>query len=66
MLMTVQTMYHEIRTPLNTICGFTQVLTASRPDLPAEEVADITGRISESASNIARLAKDLDRVANSN
>ena len=62
----IQKMYHEIRTPLNIIGGFTQVLTASLPDLPTEEVADITGRISESASNIARLAKDLDRVANSN
>lgn len=46
--------------------GFTQVLTASLPDLPAEEIADITGRISESATDIARLAKDLDRVASSN
>ena len=62
----IHKMYHEIRTPLNIICGFTQVLTASLPDLPADEIADITGHISESASNIARLAKDLDRVANSN
>jgi len=62
----IQKMYHEIRTPLNIIGGFTQVLTASLPDLPAEEVADITGRIAESATDIARLAKDLDRVANSN
>ena len=59
----IQKMYHEIRTPLNIICGFTQVLTASLPDLPAEEIVDITGRISESASNIARLAKDLDQAA---
>ena len=62
----IQKMYHEIRTPLNIICGFTQVLTTSLPDLPADEVADITGRISESASDIARLAKDLDKAANSN
>ena len=62
----IQKMYHEIRTPLNIIGGFTQVLTASLPDLPAEEIADITGRISESATDIARLAKDLDRVASSN
>ena len=61
----IQKMYHEIRTPLNIISGFTQVLTASLPDLPAEEVADITGRIAESAANIARLAKDLDQAANS-
>ena len=59
----IQKMYHEIRTPLNIICGFTQVLTASLPDLPAEEVADITGRIAESATDIARLAKDLDQAA---
>ena len=59
----IQKMYHEIRTPLNIICGFTQVLTASLPDLPADEVADITGRISESATDIARLAKDLDQAA---
>ena len=56
-------MYHEIRTPLNIIGGFTQVLTASLPDLPAEDVADITGRIAESAADIARLAKDLDQAA---
>ena len=62
----IQKMYHEIRTPLNIICGFTQVLTASLPDLPADEIVDITGRISESASDIARLAKDLDKAANSN
>jgi sigma-B regulation protein RsbU (phosphoserine phosphatase) len=60
----IHKMYHEIRTPLNIICGFTQVLTASIPDLPADEIADITGRISESASNIAHLAKDLDKAAN--
>ena len=53
----------EIRTPLNIIGGFTQVLTASLPDLPADEVADITDRISESAADIARLAKDLDQAA---
>ena len=58
-------MYHEIRTPLNIIGGFTQVLTASIPDLSADEIADITGRISESASDIARLAKDLDQAGNS-
>ena len=60
----IHKMYHEIRTPLNIICGFTQVLTTSLPDLPADEVADITGRISASASDIARLAKDLDQAAN--
>ena len=62
----IQKMHHEIRTPLNIICGFTQVLTTSLPDLPADEIVDITGRISESASDIARLAKDLDKAANSN
>jgi sigma-B regulation protein RsbU (phosphoserine phosphatase) len=60
----IQKMYHEIRTPLNIICGFTQVLNTSLSDLPADEIADITGRIKESASDITRLAKDLDKVAN--
>jgi sigma-B regulation protein RsbU (phosphoserine phosphatase) len=60
----IQKMYHEIRTPLNIICGFTQVLNTSLSELPAEEIADITGRIKESASDITRLAKDLDKVAN--
>lgn len=55
----IQKMYHEIRTPLNIICGFTQVLTASLPDLPEDEIADITGRIAESATAISRLAEDL-------
>jgi sigma-B regulation protein RsbU (phosphoserine phosphatase) len=59
----IQKMYHEIRTPLNIICGFTQVLTTNLPDLPADEIADITSRMSESASDIARLAKDLDQAA---
>ena len=59
----IQKMYHEIRTPLNIICGFTQVLSTSLTDLPADEIADITGRISESATDIARLAKDLDQAA---
>jgi sigma-B regulation protein RsbU (phosphoserine phosphatase) len=61
----IQKMYHEIRTPLNIISGFAQVLTASLPDLPPDEIADITGRISESANNIDRLAKDLDKAARS-
>jgi sigma-B regulation protein RsbU (phosphoserine phosphatase) len=60
----IQKMYHEIRTPLNIICGFTQVLNTRLSELPAEEIADITGRIKESASDITRLAKDLDKVAN--
>ena len=59
----IQKMYHEIRTPLNIICGFTQVLSTSLTDLPADEIADITGRISESAADITRLAHDLDKAA---
>lgn len=62
----IQKMYHEIRTPLNIISGFAQVLTTSLPDLPADEITDITDRISESAANINRLAKDLNKAANSN
>ena len=62
----IQDMYHEIRTPLNIICGFTQVLAASHTELPADEIADITNRISESATDITRLAQDLDKAANSN
>ena len=59
----IQKMYHEIRTPLNIISGFTQVLTASLQDLPADEIADITKRISESATDISRLAQDLNTLA---
>ena len=62
----IQKMYHEIRTPLNIIGGFTQVLSVSIPDLPAEEIADITSRISESAADITRLAHDLDKAADLN
>ena len=39
------------------------VCTYPLPDLPAEEIADITGRISESATDIDRLAKDLQQAA---
>ena len=52
-------MYHEIRTPLNIINGFAQVLTASYQDLPPEELADITGRMQDSADDISRLARKL-------
>ena len=56
-------MYHEIRTPLNIISGFAQVLTESLHGLPADEVADITARMQESAAAISRLARELDEVA---
>ena len=59
----IQTMYHEIRTPLNIISGFTQILTASLHGLPDEEVADITSRMKQSASDISRLARQLGEVA---
>ena len=55
----IQEMYHEIRTPLNIINGFAQVLTASYQDLPPEELADITGRMQQSADDISRLARKL-------
>jgi sigma-B regulation protein RsbU (phosphoserine phosphatase) len=55
----IQEMYHEIRTPLNIINGFAQVLTASYQDLPPEELADITGRMQDSADDISRLARKL-------
>lgn len=49
----------EIRTPLNIINGFAQVLIASYQDLPPEELADITGRMQDSADDISRLARKL-------
>lgn len=61
----IQDMYHEIRTPLNIISGFAQVLTTSLHGLPTEEVADITARMSESATDITRLTHELGEAANS-
>ena len=55
----IQDMYHQIRTPLNIISGFTQVLSENLHMLPADEVADITTRIKESAADISRLTKEL-------
>ncbi len=55
----IQDMYHQIRTPLNIISGFTQVLSENLRMLPADEVADITTRIKESAADISRLTKEL-------
>ena len=62
----IQDMYHEIRTPLNIISGFAQVLMASLHGLSQEEVADITGRMSQSATDITRLTHKLGETANSN
>ena len=59
----IQNMYHEIRTPLNIICGFSEVLTASIPDLTADELNDITERMRQSAADISRLARELSEVA---
>lgn len=61
----IQDMYHEIRTPLNIISGFAQVLMASLHGLSQEEVADITGRMSQSATDITRLTHKLGETANS-
>lgn len=58
----IQAMYHEIRTPLNIISGFAQVLTASLHDLPDDEVADITSRMKEGASDINRLSRQLEEA----
>lgn len=55
----IQDMYHEIRTPLNVIGGFTQVLAASLHSLSAEEVSDITARMTTSANDISRLTHKL-------
>ena len=55
----IQDMYHEIRTPLNIISGFAQVLATSLHNLPADEVANITARMSESAKDISRLTQKL-------
>ena len=59
----IQNMYHEIRTPLNIICGFTEVLTTSLHDLPADELTNITERMRQSAADISRLARELSQVA---
>lgn len=59
----IQDMYHRIRTPLNIINGFAQVLSASLHGLPPEEVADITTRMTESATDISNLARELGEVA---
>lgn len=59
----IQEMYHQIRTPLNIISGFAQVLAASLHGLPPDEVADITARMKESATDISRLARQLEDVA---
>jgi len=55
----IQYMYHEIRTPLNIISGFTQVLTVSLHELPADEIEDITTRMEQSANDINRLTQEL-------
>ena len=55
----IQDMYHQIRTPLNIISGFTQVISENLRMRPADEVADITTRIKESAADISRLTKEL-------
>lgn len=56
-------MYHEIRTPLNIISGFSQILAATHHTLPADEVADITARMRQSAADITRLTHELDAAA---
>jgi len=45
--------------------GRAQVLMASLHGLPQEEVVDITGRMSQSATDITRLTHELREVANS-
>jgi sigma-B regulation protein RsbU (phosphoserine phosphatase) len=59
----IQDIYHRIRTPLNIICGFTEVLAASLYGLPADEVSDITARMSKSAEDINRLTRELEEAA---
>ena len=59
----IQDMYHEIRTPLNIISGFAQILTTSLHALPHDEVADITNRMQESATDITRLTRELREAA---
>lgn len=56
-------MYHEIRTPLNIISGFSQILAATHHTLPADEVADITARMRQSAADITRLTHELGAAA---
>lgn len=59
----IQDMYHEIRTPLNIINGFTQVIALSYPNLPADELADITARMRTSARDITNITHKLSESA---
>ena len=59
----IQAMYHAIRTPLNIISGFTQVLNASLHEFPADEIADITARMKQSAADLDRLTHELEEAA---
>jgi sigma-B regulation protein RsbU (phosphoserine phosphatase) len=61
----IQAMYHAIRTPLNIISGFTQVLNASLHEFPADEIADITARMKQSAADLTRLTRELEEAATS-
>jgi sigma-B regulation protein RsbU (phosphoserine phosphatase) len=58
----IQDTYHQIRTPLNIISGFAQVLATSFDELPPEEIADISNRMTQSAADINRLTERLEDV----
>lgn len=50
---------HELRSPLTTICGFTDVLTASRHDLSENEIDEFLSAIGEQSGQLARLVDDI-------
>ncbi len=59
----VRDMTHQVRTPLNIINGFTQVVTASYSDLPADQIDDIMQRLRSSAKAISHITQLLSSSA---
>jgi PAS domain S-box-containing protein len=62
----LQAVSHDLRTPLTTVLGIALTLEQRAGGLPAEEVADLLGRLSASARKLDGLLADLldlDRLA---
>jgi signal transduction histidine kinase len=55
----IQNMSHEIRTPLNIVSGFSQILTQSGDDLPAEQKKEVCEKIEENTNRITTLITQL-------